>query len=98
MRLGNYKFLNVDLAKMFTAVSNVLSNVSRDNMVSVVIDDTTASSANTSKPFRHNLGVIPTIYTVLEGNAYVEYGSVTDQEIDVRSTNASETFKLLLIK
>lgn len=98
MRFAEFRFNDPDMNRLQKAVQSVFANISVDNFASVLVDDTTSGTANSKKVFRHGFDRAPSFWIVLEGNAYVQYGGVTDQEIDVRSTNANEKFKLLIVK
>lgn len=97
MRLPNLRFDDVNLTKMFGALTSVLSSLSKDNFVTVVLEGTTAGIADTSAMFRHNLKTVPAFWFI-EGNAYVAYNGVSPDEIDVRSPNVSEKFRITLIR
>lgn len=64
---------------------------------SVEITGTTNSSANTSSKFRHNKNQVPFMWHILEGRIYVPRNGAGPNDIDVRSTQTSEEFRLLLI-
>lgn len=98
MRLTELKFLDTELNKMFKALSSVLSNISSDNMVKLELEGETASVADTKKVFKHGMGSVPSLWLILEGNVYIQRNSVTENEIDIRSVNTDESFRIVLIK
>lgn len=97
MRPPELKFSDPELQKMFRALSTVLYNVSKDNMKSVELTGTTHSTANTSSKFRHGLGAVPSLWFPLEGRIYVPRNGMSETELDIRSTVASEPFRVLVI-
>lgn len=98
MRFTESKFEDVHLNSLDKKLSSIFTKLSKDNFVTMTIDDVTDASANTSKIFKHGFGTIPAFLFILEGNAYVQYGSVTENQLDIRSTGTSQKFKLLIIK
>lgn len=60
------------------------------------VTGTTHGTANTSRKFRHSGGgQVPSFWIVLEGNVYVARNGVGPQDMDVRSTNTNEQFRIL---
>jgi hypothetical protein len=64
---------------------------------SVELTGTTNAAANTSSKFRHNKEQVPFMWNILEGNVYIPRHGASPNDIDVRSVNTSEQFRLLLI-
>jgi hypothetical protein len=88
----------VNLDKLVKALTSVLSNVSKDNLVTTVVEGTTSGTADTSAKFRHNIGGVPSFWFPLEGDVYVPFNGIGPSEIDVRSTKTSEQFRLLVVR
>ena len=57
---------------------------------------TTHGSANTQRLFRHAFNILPAFVMVQEGNIYIPKEGTGPNEIDIRSSNTNEEFKILL--
>ncbi len=79
-------------------VATLLANISVDNFKGTFIEGTTDGTANTEKLFAHGYTEIPLLALVVEGNAYVQVGSLSSSEVDVRSNSTSQKFKLWIIR
>lgn len=62
----------------------------------VEVSGVTNATANTASKFLHNKEQVPYMWIVLEGRAYVPRNGASPKDIDVRSTVASEPFRLVL--
>lgn len=91
-------FKDPEVARLQEMLLGVLANISEDNFNGREITGTTASSANTSATFPHMLGQVPSMVLILEGNAYVAYGTIGANTVDIRSTGTSQKFRALAIK
>lgn len=72
-----------------------LSQLDTENFKVYSLSGTTDSVANTKKLFFHGLKKTPSAYLPVEGNIYVY--SRGSQYIDIRSTQTSTSFKILLL-
>lgn len=84
-----------DLNEVATKLSRILTNLNLDNLNHRFITGTTDPVANTQRLFKHGMTPRPSIAWTVEGNAYVKQISNTD--VDVRSNQASQNFKLIAL-
>lgn len=92
------RYENKELNDLTQILSVLLTSVSVDNFKGAFIEGTTDGTANTEKLFAHGFSEPPSLALIVEGNAYVEKGSISSSEIDVRSNGTSQPFKLWIIK
>ena len=97
MRLTEVSFKDPELAKLARAISTVVVNISADNFKLVELEGTTNGTANTTSQFRHALGRIPSFWFPLGGRVYVPKDGLSENQIDIRSTVASEPFRVLVV-
>jgi len=57
---------------------------------------TTHGTADTQMFFRHGKGKVPWLVLPIEGHVYIPRHGLTPNEIDVRSSDTSESFRILL--
>lgn len=62
----------------------------------VEVTGTTSTSTNTRMNFRHGKNEVPWMGLVVEGNAYIARNGLGPNDVDVRSDNASQEFKVVL--
>lgn len=86
-----------EVKRLVFALQSVLSNVSSDNMRSQALEGTTNGTPDSSQEFKHNLGKAPAFWIPLEGDIYIPRYGLDREFIDVRSRNASEAFRILLV-
>lgn len=91
------KFSIPELNQLVSALTPFFTGITKENFGGQEISGTTASTANTSAKFRHGLRSVPTLVKVLEGNAYVAYNGIGADDIDIRSTEVSQRFRILVI-
>ena len=87
-----------ELEELSRVLTDILSNISTDNLNAVRISGTTSGTANTSAKFRHGLNTQPSMILILEGNAYVARQGVGPQDVDIRSTATSQSFLALVVR
>lgn len=97
MKLTEVSFKDPEIAKLARAVATVLFNVSLDNMKFVELEGTTHGTANTASQFRHALGRVPSFWFPLGGRVYTPKDGLSENNIDIRSTVASEPFRVLVV-
>lgn len=97
MKLTEVTFRDTDLQKLARAVATVLVNVSADNFRTIEIEGVTSSSANVATQFRHALGRVPSFWFPIGGRVYVPKDGLSENQIDIRSTVASEPFRILIV-
>jgi hypothetical protein len=71
--------------------------IRRDDFYYMYLEGTTNSSADTEQNFIHNGKREPWAWFPLEGNVYVPKEGIGANDIDVRSSNTSENFRILLL-
>lgn len=97
MQIRDRQYKDPEIKDLFRALTAFSTNVSADNFKGVVLTGTTNSTANTSSKFKHSLGTSPTMWFPLEGRVYVPRNGFSENDVDLRSTVASEAFKILVI-
>jgi plasmid maintenance system antidote protein VapI len=97
MRPTENRFNNPEIQVLFKTFAAVLANVSSDNFRAVELTGTTNATADTASRFKHNLGKIPAFWFPLEGRVYVPRNGFSDTELDLRSTESSEAFRILVV-
>lgn len=97
MRLTELNLQQPEPQKLARALATVLVNLSKDNFKIFELSGTTDSSIDTSKQFRHAIGHQPGFILFQEGRVYVPLNGISENNIDIRSAFASESFKLLLV-
>ena len=97
MKFTELSFSSPEIQKLSRTLSTVLVNVSKDNMKFVEITGTSNGIADTSSTFRHAIGRVPSFWFPLEGRIYVPRHGADENEIDIRSTVASEPFRMLIV-
>lgn len=97
MRPTELRFDEPQMQALFKAITSVLVNISADNFRAIELTGTTNATANTQQKFRHNLGKNPAFWFPLEGRVYVPRHGTSESELDIRSTVASEPFRVLVV-
>jgi hypothetical protein len=97
MRPTEQRFDDPELKNLFRLLASVLANISSDNFRSVELTGTTHGTPDTSSKFKHDLGKIPAFWFPLEGRVYVPRNGFSDTELDLRSSEASESFRILVV-
>jgi len=98
MRFPEHKFEDVNLQKIVRAIASTFKNISVDNMRFVELTGSTNATPDTESKFRHALGMQPSLWLPLEGRVYVPRFGLSEQEIDIRSSVASEPFRIIVIQ
>lgn len=98
MKVRELKFEDPEVKKLARELATVLVNLSAENMKGVEVIGTTNSVADTESFFRHALGSVPSLWFPLEGRIYVPRYGLKENEIDVRSGEVSEPFRILVIR
>lgn len=78
------------------ALENTLLSLSLSNIEGFEIEETTHSTANTQRIIPHALGQEPKGIVILYGDVYVK--DYDESQIDVRSTQSKQKFKIKLLK
>lgn len=86
---------NSDINKLAGDVSTILSNLDIKNLKYQIVSGITSGSANTKYEIRHNFKVPPTVAIPITGDVYIQ--SISDTVLDVRSTQTSIAFRLLVL-
>jgi hypothetical protein len=68
--------------------------VSLDNFKYREVTGTTHGTANTSLKFKHGFNAAPRLVFIVEGDVYIPFGGIGANDIDVRSTQTSQKFRL----
>lgn len=97
MRPTEQRFTDPELKTLFRLLASVLANISSDNFRAVELSGTTNATADTRSAFKHDLGKIPAFWFPLEGRVYVPRNGFSDTELDLRSGEASEAFRILVV-
>jgi len=85
---------DLELKELTRSLQNVLSNVSLDNMKARVISGELDS---TDLTFNHDLGQVPSLWFLIEGDVFVPFGGLEKTKVTVSPRTAGK-FKLALIK
>lgn len=86
---------NLELKELTRSLQNVLSNISLDNMKTRILEG--ELGATSSQTFNHDLGQVPALWLVVEGDVFVPFGGLEKNKVTVTSRTATK-FKLALIK
>jgi hypothetical protein len=97
MRLQYKVYPDKDLSDFAKLVQATLQKLSLDNTQSRIVSGTTDGTADTQRIIAHGFQQIPSAVVVLEGNAYIQVGGISNTSVDVRSMGQSQKFKLLVI-
>lgn len=97
MRMRDRQYSDAEVKDLFRAATAALANISSDNFRAIELTGTTNSSANTKSMFKHDLGKTPAFWFPLEGRVYVPRYGFSESEMDLRSTVASEPFRILVV-
>jgi len=98
MKLSNLPTSDPDLGKAWAILRRVLSSLNLDNFQNIELKGTTASVADASTKFRHQLKGTPNGWLLKEGDVYVPKGGIGTTTIDVRSSRANEEFTIVLLR
>jgi len=92
----NYIGNDTEAKKIFSQLANLFNTgLSADNLNGIFLEGTTSTTINTESLFKHNGRTMPVFAIPVTGNVYIE--SFDDTNIDVRSNNVSQNFKLFII-
>lgn len=94
MKLTRRDTNNLELKELTRDLQNVLSNVSLDNMKTRVISGELTSADQT---FNHDLGQVPALWFLLEGDVFVPFGGLEKTKVTVSPRSAGK-FKIVLVK
>lgn len=97
MKPTEQRFNDPELKTLFRLMASVLVNISSDNFRAVELTGATSVTADTRATFKHDLGKIPAFWFPLEGRVYVPRNGFTDTELDLRSSETSEEFRILVV-
>jgi len=97
MRLTELTFNDPEVKKLARAVATVFVNVSKDNMKIFELTGDTHPTPDTKLLFRHGIGSVPAFWYFQEGRVYVPRFGISENEIDVRSAEVSEPFRMLIV-
>lgn len=97
MKMRDRQYKDNEIKDLFRAITSVVSNISSDNFRAIELTGTTNSTADTSSMFKHGLGKVPAFWFPLEGRVYVPRDGFSESEMDLRSTVASESFRVLVV-
>jgi len=85
---------DLQLKELTRDLQNVLSNISLDNMKARIIQGELDSD---DQVFNHDLGQVPSLWFLLEGDVFIPFGGLESTKITVSPRSAGK-FKLALIK
>lgn len=97
MKMRDRQYNDPEIKDLFRAVAAALANISSDNFRSTELTGKTNGTADTSSMFKHALGKVPAFWFPLEGRVYVPRNGFSESEMDIRSTVASESFRVLVV-
>lgn len=73
-----------------------MPQVKQKDFITAEVSGVTSHIANTAVRFRHGKEQVPYMWTILEGRIYVPRHGAGPNDIDVRSSQTSEAFRMLL--
>lgn len=77
-------------------LNRILSRINLDNFKYRIMNGTTDPTADTQRLFRHGMTPRPWIALPLIGDVYIG-SEISNTEVDVRSTQSSMDFRILLL-
>jgi hypothetical protein len=96
-QLPDLSIAEPEAQRIYTLLRGVLQNLSSDNYdTEELVGEVPA--ADTKNQVSHGLGTRPSFYFILEGDVYVAFNGLTAATIDIRSRNANEKYRLLLVR
>jgi hypothetical protein len=94
MKLKRRDTNSLELKELTRDLQNVLSNISLDNMKVRVISGELDTE---DQIFNHDLGQVPELWFLIEGDVFVPFGGLEKTKITVSPRSAGK-FRLALVK
>lgn len=92
------KYQDNELDDVVRRLAVIFTNISKDNFTANEIAGVTSSTPDERLEIAHGFESLPAMALMLEGNAYVAINGLGAKTVDVRSSAASQPFKLLVIR